>query len=39
MFVEHNGNPATYLEACKRLAPAVEAIVMKPGERKLFQRP
>ena len=39
MFVEHNGNPQTYLEACKKLAPAVEAIVMKPGERKLLRRP
>ena len=39
MFVEHNGNPATYLEACAKLAPAVEAEVMKPGERKLFRKP
>ena len=39
MFVEHNGNPATFLEACKRLAPAGEAVVMKPGERKVFRMP
>jgi len=37
MFVEHNGNPRTFLDACATLAPGVEAIVMKPGERKLFQ--
>ncbi len=39
MFVEHNGNPATFLAACKQAAPAVEAVVMKPGERILFRKP
>jgi L-ascorbate 6-phosphate lactonase len=39
MFVEHNGNPATFLEACKQAAPAVEAVVMKPGEGILFRKP
>ncbi len=38
MFVEHNGNPATFLEACKQSAPAVQAVVMKPGERILFRK-
>jgi L-ascorbate 6-phosphate lactonase len=37
MFVEHNGNPKSYLEACARLAPEVEAVVMKPGERLIFK--
>ena len=37
MFVEHNGDPAGFLEDCSKLAPGVEALVMKPGERFLFQ--
>jgi L-ascorbate 6-phosphate lactonase len=39
MFVEHNGNPQSYIEACSKLAPKVEAVVMKPGERRLFRKP
>jgi L-ascorbate 6-phosphate lactonase len=39
MFVAHNGDPASFLEFCAKLAPEVEAIVMKPGERLLFQEP
>ena len=38
MFVEHNGDPASFLESCAKLAPGVEAVVMKPGERYLFQK-
>jgi L-ascorbate 6-phosphate lactonase len=36
MFVEHNGDPARFLEACSQLAPGVHALVMKPGEELLF---
>ncbi len=36
MFVEHDGDPAAFLENCAKLAPSVRAIVMKPGERFLF---
>jgi L-ascorbate 6-phosphate lactonase len=39
MFVAHNGDPASFLEFCAKLAPEVEAIVMKAGERLLFQEP
>jgi L-ascorbate 6-phosphate lactonase len=39
MFVAHNGDPASFLEFCAKLAPEVEAIVMKPGERRLFHKP
>ena len=38
MFVEHDGDPAGFLEDCSKLAPAVQSIVMKPGERILFRR-
>lgn len=38
MFVEHGGDPAQYLEDCSRLAPGVEALVMRPGERLLFRQ-
>ena len=38
MFVEHNGDPAGFLEDCSKLAPGVQALVMKPGERLLFQK-
>jgi L-ascorbate 6-phosphate lactonase len=38
MFVEHNGDPAGFLEDCSKLAPAVRSIVMKPGERFLFHK-
>lgn len=36
MFVEHNGDPASFLDYCSKLAPRVQALVMKPGERFLF---
>jgi len=39
MFVAHNGDPASFLEYCAKLAPGVEAVVMKPGERLLFRKP
>ena len=39
MFVEHDGDPASFLEFCRKLAPGVEAVVMKPGERLLFRKP
>ncbi len=39
MFVEHDGDPASFLEFCRKLAPRVEAVVMKPGERLLFRKP
>jgi L-ascorbate 6-phosphate lactonase len=37
MFVEHNGDPALFLECCSRVAPSLRAVVMKPGELLLFQ--
>jgi L-ascorbate 6-phosphate lactonase len=38
MFVEHNGDPALFLDDCSKLAPGVRAVVMKPGERILFRK-
>jgi L-ascorbate metabolism protein UlaG (beta-lactamase superfamily) len=38
MFVEYNGDPGLFLESCAKLAPAVQALVMKPGERHLLRR-
>jgi len=38
MFVEHNGDPAGFLDDCSKLAPGVQALVMKPGERFLFHK-
>ena len=38
MFVEHNGDPGAYLRKCSELAPGVQTIVMKPGERFLFRK-
>jgi L-ascorbate 6-phosphate lactonase len=38
MFVEHGGDPGAYLENCARLAPGVRSLVMKPGERLLYQK-
>jgi L-ascorbate 6-phosphate lactonase len=38
MFVEHDGDPGGFLEDCSKLAPGVQAIVMKPGERILFHK-
>jgi L-ascorbate 6-phosphate lactonase len=38
MFVEHNGDPAAFLASCAKLAPGVKAVVMKPGERYLFEK-
>lgn len=39
MFVEHNGDPALFLEACSQLAPDVKVLIMKPGEGYVFQKP
>ncbi|MEN6536628.1 MAG: MBL fold metallo-hydrolase [Bryobacteraceae bacterium] len=36
MFVIHGGDPASYLEFCKEFAPQTEAIVMQPGEMRVF---
>lgn len=38
MFVEHGGDPGAFLENCARLAPGVQALVMKPGEKLLFRK-
>lgn len=38
MFVEQNGEPGTFLDRCKQLAPETEAVLMKPGEELLFKR-
>ena len=38
MFVEHNGDPAAYLEHCARLVLEVKAIIMKPGEGYLYKK-
>lgn len=37
MFVEHGGDPARFLEYCRRYAPAITAKVLKPGEAVLFR--
>jgi len=38
MFVEQNGEPGTFLDRCKQLAPETEAVLMKPGEELLFKK-
>lgn len=38
MFVIHGGDPASYLELAKQLAPETEAIVMQPGEMRIVSR-
>jgi L-ascorbate 6-phosphate lactonase len=38
MFVEQNGEPGTFLDLCKELAPQSAALVMKPGEELLFKK-
>jgi L-ascorbate 6-phosphate lactonase len=37
MFVEHGGDPASFLENCAKHSPDVSAMVMKPGERFVFK--
>ena len=37
MFVEQNGDPGKFLQLCAELAPAVQAILMKPGEEFLLR--
>ena len=39
MFVEQNGDPARFLDLCSRLASDTKAVLMKPGEELLFQKP
>jgi L-ascorbate 6-phosphate lactonase len=38
MFVEHNGDPALFLDRCSQLAPNTKALVMKPGEEYIFRK-
>jgi len=38
MFVPHGGDPASFLQFCKDLAPKTEAIVMQPGEMRIAGR-
>ena len=38
MFVEQNGDPKQFLEHCAQIAPAVHAILLKPGEEFLFRQ-
>jgi len=39
MFVEQNGDPARFLDLCSRLVSDTKAVLMKPGEEFLFQKP
>jgi len=38
MFVEHNGDPAQFMEACKEHAPAVQPLLMSQGELLLYKK-
>ncbi len=33
MFIEHNGDPGAFVEACRKYAPEVQPLVMSQGER------
>jgi L-ascorbate 6-phosphate lactonase len=37
MFVEQNGEPATFLEECEKRAPKTRRVLSKPGEEFLFE--
>lgn len=37
MFVEQNGDAATFLKYCEELAPQIKTLLMKPGEELLFK--
>lgn len=38
MFVEHNGNPAQFMDACKEYAPEVTPLLMSQGERFVYRK-
>lgn len=38
MFVEHNGDPAQFMEACKEHAPGVLPLLMSQGERFVYKK-
>ena len=38
MFVEHNGNPAQFMEACKELAPEVRPLLLSQGESFIYHK-
>lgn len=38
MFVEHNGDPARFMEACKEHAPGVTALLMSQGELFVYRK-
>jgi L-ascorbate 6-phosphate lactonase len=38
MFVEHNGDPAQFMEACKEHAPAAQPVLMSQGELFVYKK-
>ena len=38
MFVEHNGDPAKFLEEAKKLPAVIKPLVMAPGEKFVYQK-
>jgi len=36
MFIEHNGDPGAFVEACGKFAPEVQPVVMSQGERYIY---
>jgi L-ascorbate 6-phosphate lactonase len=38
MFVEQNGEPASFLDHCKELAPNTRTVLLKPGEELPFKQ-
>lgn len=38
MFVEHNGDPAEFLEEAKKLPAGIKPLIMAPGEKFVYQK-
>jgi L-ascorbate 6-phosphate lactonase len=38
MFVEHNGDPAEFMEACREHAPEVQPLLMSQGELFMYEK-
>ena len=36
MFVEHNGDPAEFLEEAKKMPAGIKSLVMAPGEKFVY---
>jgi L-ascorbate 6-phosphate lactonase len=38
LFIEHNGDPGAFVEACQKFAPKVQPVIMSQGEQYIYTK-